>query len=57
MVRHWLMMSTFNKVALPLTSDLIDAHCIDPGVDASFVCTVPTRLDQTQPTASGSSDA
>ena len=33
---------------VPLTMDLIDAHCSHSGVRASFMWTVPSRLDRTQ---------
>ena len=53
---NW-MMSTLNKIVMPLTKDLsFDAHCVDPGAGASLMWTVPTRLDQTKLSASGSSN-
>ena len=46
------MMSTLIQVAMPPTKDLIVANCSHPGVAASLMWADPTRLDQTQTSAS-----
>ena len=48
------MISSSNKVVVPLAKDLIVANCTVHGVGTNLMWTVPTRLDQTPPSASDS---
>ena len=41
------MISSPNKVVVPLTKDLIVANCTEHGMGTSLMWTVSTRLDQT----------